>query len=567
MHDEERMNVVLLWHMHQPQYRDLRTGVVLQPWSYLHAIKDYVDMAAHLEAEPKARAVVNFTPILLEQLEEYVRQVDSFLNGHGSIQDPVLAQLAEPALPSAEEDRLRLVQHCMRANRERMIKRFKPYQRLARMADWYKEHPGSLIYASNQFLADILVWYHIAWMAESVRRRDSRLQRLEKKQLNYSLHDRRELLAIILEQLGSIIPRYRQLAEQGRVELCMSPYAHPIVPLLLDMNSARESLPEARLPVVTEYPGGRERAQWHLSAGRTVFERVFGQPPAGIWPSEGGVSQSALQLFAEQGFRWTASGSTVLHNSHDAEEHGCSHRVFRFGDADIDCVFRDDGLSDLIGFTYSDWHADDAVANLVEHMENIAAACPDRRNCLITIILDGENAWEYYPENGYHFLNQLYAQLSRHPRLRMSTVSEFLDTNQPAALHEQQLVAGSWVYGTFSTWIGDPEKNRAWELLVEAKRCFDEQVAKGGLSADERIAAERQLAICEGSDWFWWFGDYNPAETVSQFDHLYRLHLGNLYQSLNLEAPSYLAEVISRGGGAPSRGGVMRQHSETGEAS
>jgi alpha-amylase/alpha-mannosidase (GH57 family) len=561
---DKPMSVVLCWHMHQPEYRDMRTGTIHLPWTYLHAIKDYVDMAAHLEAVPGARTVVNFAPILLEQIEDYVEQVSAYLEGHGAIRDPILAELAEPALPGDERARLRLMQDCLRANRERMIERFEPYRRLATMAEWYEQHPESLIYASNQFLADLLVWYHLSWLAESTRRQDDRVRQLEDKACNYSVHDRRELLQIILEELRSILPRYRALAESGQVELCMSPYAHPIIPLLLDMNSAREAMPDVPLPVNTEYPGGEERARWHLQQGRETFQRVFGREPVGIWPSEGGMSQAALELFADSGFGWAASGGSVLDNSHDAHSKSCSHRVYRFGDAAIDCIFRDDGLSDLIGFTYSDWHAEDAVANLVVHMENIAELCPDREDCLITIILDGENAWEYYPENGYYFLNHLYQTLDQHPGLELTTFESFIGDSAHQPSREDKLVAGSWVYGTFSTWIGDPEKNRGWELLVEAKRRFDEQVSSGALTADELAAAEVQLAICEGSDWFWWFGDYNPSATVSQFDQLYRMHLANLYQLINVEAPPHLGDVISRGGGRPSRGGVMRHGSENG---
>ncbi|MDH5170849.1 MAG: glycoside hydrolase family 57 protein, partial [Gammaproteobacteria bacterium] len=375
--------------------------------------------------------------------------------------------------------------------------------------------------------------------------------------------DRRELLQIVLEQLQSIVPRYRALAERGQVELSMSPYAHPIVPLLLDMESAREAMPGVHLPVVTQYPGGEARVRWHLQQGLATFERVFGRKPAGLWPSEGGVSQEALALFGEYGFRWVASGGNVLNNSHDTTSRACSHRVYRFGDVAVDCIFRDDGLSDLIGFNYSDWHANDAVANLIGHMENIAKVCPDRNDCLIAVFLDGENAWEYYPENGYYFLDQLYRDLAEHPGLQLTTFEQFLKDKSPNPAHESHLKAGSWVYGTFSTWIGDPDKNRGWEILVEAKHTFDEQIAAGRLSADEVRAAELQLAICEGSDWFWWFGDYNPSATVNQFDQLFRMHLANLYQMLHVEAPPYLAEVISRGGGQPSRGGVMRQHSES----
>ena len=560
---ENPMSVVLCWHMRQPEYRDMRSGRVHLPWTYLHATKDYVDMAAHLEAVPEARAVVNFAPILLEQLEDYVHQIESYLEGHGVIKDPLLAELAEPALPGNAQARLRLMQDCLRANRERMIDRYQPYQRLAIMAEWYESHPQSLIYASNQFLADLLVWYHISWMAESVQRNDERLQRLRDKAHNFSLHDRRELLQIVLEQMQSIIPRYKELAARGQVELSMSPYAHPIIPLMLDMESAREAMPDVHLPVITQYPGGEERANWHLQKGLETFERVFGQRPVGLWPSEGGVSQEALALFAEHGFSWVASGGTVLHNSHDATSKSCSHRVYRFGEVALDCFFRDDGLSDLIGFSYSDWHAKDAVANFIGHMENIAKACPDHNDCLIVIILDGENAWEYYPENGYYFLDELYRGVTNHPGLELTTFERFQAEKTPNPAHEDHLSAGSWVYGTFSTWIGDPDKNRGWEILVEAKRTFDEQLAAGKLSAEEIAAAEQQLAICEGSDWFWWFGDYNPSATVNQFDQLFRMHLSNLYQMLRVEAPTYLSEVISRGGGQPSRGGVMRHHNES----
>jgi alpha-amylase/alpha-mannosidase (GH57 family) len=556
------MSVVLCWHMHQPEYRDLRSGSIHLPWTYLHAIKDYVDMAAHLEAVPGARAVVNFAPILLEQIEDYVTQVGDYLEGHGAIRDPVLAELAEPALPGNDPARLRLMRDCLRANRERMIERFEPYRRLATMAEWYEQHPDGMIYASNQYLADLLVWYHLSWLAESSRRSNERIQWLQEKACNYSMHDRRELLQIILEELRSIIPRYRALADSGQVELCMSPYAHPIVPLLLDMASAREAMPAVHLPVNTTYPGGEERARWHLERGLETFRRVFGREPAGLWPSEGGVSQASLALFEQAGFRWIASGGSVLDNSYEGHSTSCSHRVYRFGDAEIDCVFRDDGLSDLIGFTYSDWHAEDAVANLVGHMEHIAELCPDRDDCLISIILDGENAWEYYPENGFYFLQELYKALDAHPGLELTTFGDFTGSGKHTPAREERLVAGSWVYGTFSTWIGDPEKNRGWELLVEAKHSFDEQVAAGRLTADEIDAAEAQLAICEGSDWFWWFGDYNPSDTVSQFDQLYRMHLANLYQLINVEAPPHLGDIISRGGGHPSKGGVMRHHDE-----
>jgi alpha-amylase/alpha-mannosidase (GH57 family) len=219
--------------------------------------------------------------------------------------------------------------------------------------------------------------------------------------------------------------------------------------------------------------------------------------------------------------------------------------------------FRDGGLSDTIGFNYSDWHADDAVANLLHHLENIAEQCGEDQDCIVSIIMDGENAWEFYPQNGYYFLSTLYKQLSEHPQLELTTYSAYLDTN-PEVSKLSHIVAGSWVYGTFSTWIGDADKNRGWEMLCDAKAAFDRAV-DSGMTDEQRMAAEHQLAICEGSDWFWWFGDYNPMDTVSDFDELFRLHLSRLYLLMDIEPPEYLGHAFSHGGGTPLHGGTMRR--------
>jgi len=565
MAETDRMNVILCWHMHQPEYRDLRTGQYQFPWTYLHAIKDYVDMAAHLEAHPQARAVVNFAPVLIEQLVDYAAQVQGYLERGSAIRDTLLAALAEPPMPAAPETRLLLMKQCLRANEQRIIQRFPAYQRIAEMAQWVERSPEALSYLSNQFLIDLLVWYHLGWMAESVRRSDQRVRNLQQKAHGFTVHDRRELLQVILELLQSVVPRYRRLMHSGRVELAMSPYAHPIVPLLLDIKSGAEAQPEGLAPLIDAYPGGLDRARWHLRRGREVFEQHFGRPAEGCWPSEGALSNATLELLAEEGFRWTASGENVLRNSrggghgHEHEPgHQCRHRVYRIGEFGIDCFFRDDGLSDLIGFNYSSWHAEDVVANLMRHLEQIAASCPDCRNCAISIILDGENAWEYYPENGYYFLDALYRELSHHPRLQLSTFSEFLTANQPERAQLPTIKAGSWVYGTLSTWIGSADKNRGWEMLAEAKRHFDRVTASGQLAPDLLERAGLQLAACEGSDWFWWFGDYNPAQSVSDFERLFRLHLSNLYQLLGVEPPAYLSDSFTRGSGAPEMGGVMR---------
>lgn len=557
---KQPLKVVLCWHMHQPQYLDMESGRYQLPWTYLHAIKDYADMAAILEASSGGRAVVNFAPILLEQIADYAEQVQGYLHRKTPIRDPMLAALVTPALPADNESRLSLVKACLRANEQRLIARYAPYSTLASLARCVDDMPSVVRYFNQQYIIDLLVWFHLAWLGETVRREDKRVQSLIEKGGGFSQHDRRTLLEVIGELLDNLLPRYRRLAEAGKVELAMSPYGHPIIPLFLDLEAARDAEPRARMPVLSEYPGGAERARWHLEEGRRVFRELVGVEPTGCWPSEGAVSRDTLALLGESGFRWAASGEGVLRNSLNRGElePGCIHRPYQVeGGGGVTCFFRDDGLSDLIGFEYSEWHADDAVANLVHHLENIAEACADEPNRVVPIILDGENAWEYYPQNGYYFLTALYRTLAEHKGIELTTFAECVEDGlEPRVLPE--LVAGSWVYGNLATWIGDHDKNRGWDLLGEAKRAFDAAVADGRLEGEALRQAQRQLAICEGSDWFWWFGDYNPAEAVRDFDRLYRLHLANLYRLLEEEPPDELSQAISHGGGHPSRGGTMR---------
>ncbi len=558
------LKVVLCWHMHQPQYFDLESGQYQLPWTYLHAIKDYVDMAAIIEMTPGARAVVNFAPTLLEQLDDYSAQMKTYLRDGAPLRDPLLGALASTTMPADPEHRISLIKACLRVNEKRLIDRFPQFRLLADMAGCIEESPRTVRYLGEQYLIDLLMWYHLAWLGETVRRTDGRVLQLMKKTSGFVQHDRRMLLEIIGELLDGVLGRYRRLAEAGRIELSVTPYAHPIVPLLLDIDSAREAMPEVRLPHLPQYPDGEARARWHIREGIRVFERHFGAKPRGCWPSEGSVSTAAVKLFAEEGFAWVASGESVLRNSMHRlgmEANGCIHHPYQIDATKTHCFFRDDGLSDLIGFTYADWHGDDAVNNLIHHLENIAGACANDPNRVVSIIMDGENAWEYYPENGYHFLTALYRRLALHPDIELTTFSDCIDAGlKPTPL--KTLVAGSWVYGTFSTWIGDPDKNRAWDLLGDAKRAFDAAVAAGKLSGERLREAERQLGVCEGSDWFWWFGDYNPADSVRDFDRLYRLQLAKLYQLLGEEPPDELTHVLFHGGGTPQMGGVMRRGQE-----
>ncbi|MFM2288143.1 MAG: hypothetical protein RL684_1286, partial [Pseudomonadota bacterium] len=537
MNSTQRFPVVLFWHMHQPQYRDPLSGEYILPWTYLHAIKDYVDMAAHLEDCPGARAVVNFAPILLEQLEELAARVQAHLRDGTAIPDPVLRMLSEAPLPSDAGERLPLLQACLRAERTHLINRYPNYAQLATLAATLGT-AEAIGYASDQYLRDLAVWYHIAWLSETVKRRDARVAVLIDRERDYTAAHRRSLLELIGELLVGLLPRYRALAERGQVELSMSPYSHPILPLLIDFNAAREAQPGVSLPREPAYPGGVQRAHWHMREGLDVFTRVFGRPPAGCWPSEGAISGPALEVIERHGLKWIATSGNVLRGCL-AGEGGANPELgaWQAPGNSLHCYFRHDELSDLIGFSYSKWHGDDAVAHFVSELERVAREAQGREGALALVALDGENAWEHYPFNGYYFLKGLYEALASHATLELTTLGEFTARHP----HREQLprvVAGSWVHGTLATWMGDRDKNAGWDLLVEAKQAADEVLASSGLSAEARRAIERQLAQCESSDWFWWFGDYNPAEAVSQFDQLYRRQLATLYRRLGLEPPA-----------------------------
>jgi alpha-amylase/alpha-mannosidase (GH57 family) len=564
MSQSARLPVVLMWHMHQPQYRDALTGEYVLPWTYLHAIKDYVDMAAHLEALPAARAVVNFTPVLIEQLEEIAARVAQHLESGAALPDPVLALLGPAAVPRGATERLELLNACLRAQRKTMIERFAPFLELATLAESFAT-PERICYASDQFLHDLAVWYHLAWLGETVRRTDPLVAALTAQGRAFTAANRRDLLGLVGRLVGSIIPRFRTLSDAGQCELSLTPYAHPIVPLLIDFNAARQAQPTALLPRHGPYPGGAERAAWHMREGIRVFTEAFGKRPAGCWPSEGAISRETLELIEKFEFRWAASSTNVLRaslllSSDPARSLATRdfNRPYCLENAHLRCFFRDDELSDLIGFNYATWRGDDAAANFVAELAAQAQRLDGAPGHVLLIALDGENAWEHYPFNGYFFLSALYAALAAHPALELTTLAQ-CTARDPAPATLARVVAGSWVHGTLATWMGDAAKNAAWELLCEAKRAFDRAAFEGEAGRAARSAAERQLALCESSDWFWWFGDYNPADAVTQFDRLYRRQLVNLYRILELAPPENLSQPLSVGHGAPEHGGAMRR--------
>lgn len=588
---EPLLDLVFLWHMHQPDYRDHGVtrevgagdtpdgapdaghGEFVMPWVYLHALKDYSDMAAHLERHPKIRCVVNFVPVLLDQIEDYVDQFDT-----GCFRDPLLRLLATKDLHALSgADRAFIAQACFRSNHHTMLKPFAHYLRLYELHRLLTQQgDGALDYFSGAYFSDLLTWYHLAWTGEAERRQNPLIAKLMSKGEGYDATDRYALLTAIGGVVRRIIPRYRALVASGQIELSTTPNTHPLSPLLIDFRVARESQPDAALPLTDTYPGGRSRVRQHIEGALHSHKERFGAMPGGMWPAEGAISEGFVRQMEQAGVRWIASGEGVLRNSlsgsdvDPAKSARVAFQPWRLADAPgLTLFFRDERLSDLIGFDYAKWHGRDAARHLVGELEAIRAATPAGEQAVVSIILDGENAWEHYPYNGYFFFDDLYDLLAEHPGIRTTTYSEVLSVaGAPAPL--PKLVAGSWVYGTLSTWIGDAQKNRAWDLLCDAKKSYDLVLAGGRLDPEQVRCATRQLAVCESSDWFWWFGDYNPATAVASFDRLFRRNLAQLYRRLQIVPPTVLDQAISSGSGQSSAvddgvgNGAMRRATPTG---
>ncbi|OIP11478.1 MAG: glycoside hydrolase [Betaproteobacteria bacterium CG2_30_68_42] len=558
-----KLDLVLVWHMHQPDYRDHASGEFRQPWVYLHAIKDYCDMASHLERHPGVRAVVNFVPVLLDQIEDYVRQFAT-----GELRDPLLRMLVHPNLNELRAGERHLLREwCFRSNHVTMVT---PFPRYRRLHELYRSLEGggeaALDFLSGAFYADLVTWYHLSWIGETERRIRPLAAELLAKGEGFTHADRMHLFDALGQIVSGLLPRYRALAAAGRIELSATPYAHPIAPLLLDLKCAREAMPEAPLPDAMSYPGGRARVFTHIDQAAASHEHRFGARCEGMWPAEGAVSTAFLQLLAGRGLRWAASSESVLANSLRRAGGGSlperSHYLYRGYRIEaapgLAVFFRDEKLSDLIGFEYARWHGRDAANHFVGELDAIRSRAPAGATPLVSVILDGENAWEHYPYNGYYFFEDLYSSLEAHAFIRSTTFGRYLaDTPNLASL--PAVVAGSWVYGTLSTWIGSPDKNRAWDLLCAAKQSYDLVIDSGRLDEQEKAAAEAQLMVCEGSDWFWWCGDYNPRAVVRSFDELYRGNLAGLYARLKLPPPVELASPLSQGNAESESVGTMRR--------
>ncbi|PYV32210.1 MAG: glycoside hydrolase [Acidobacteria bacterium] len=534
--------LMLLWHMHQPFYKDLAEGVYMMPWVRLHALKDYYGMVAILEEFPSVHVTFNLVPSLLAQLEEY---------GRDAAREDDYRIAFEPVDHLTAAEKARLLVFAFQLNRENLLNRHPRFRELFERVRGIGSPGVAARLLTAQDYLDLQVLSQLAWFDEIYLARDSEVRRLVKKQRGFSEQDKASLRLKEIEIFKVMLEAYAKAEARGQIEISTSPFYHPILPLLSDSAVAAESHPGVRLPSRRFRRPEDARAQ--IGAAVEFHARLFGRPPRGMWPSEGSLSDEVLRLASEEGVEWSATDEGVLGRSlgKSFERRGDGtvsngselYRPHRFsgGKRPVTLFFRDHQLSDLIGFVYSRMPAGAAAEDLHRRI-HAAARSTGERPAVVSIILDGENAWEFFPGNGREFLRAFYGRIASDPGLRALTASEAAKAVEPGTL--AHIVPGSWINANFDVWIGAEEDNLAWDLLAEAREFFDANAHHRDPAKVE--LARQELWIAEGSDWCWWYGPEHSSAHDEEFDLLYRKHLSNIYRLLDASPPDELAVPIKR---------------------
>lgn len=542
------LRLAILWHQHQPYYKT--DGEYLLPWTRLHGTKDYLEMATALERFPGIRATINVVPSLLLQLRDYTE--------NGAV-DSVLRLSRVPAADLNDDDKRYMLRQFFLCNVDRMVLPYPRYRELYRASQEVGAEPSQegLERFTERDWRDLQVWYVLTWVGEYSRENEP-FAGLLRKGSDFTEEEKHALLEASIGILAEVIPTYRRLAESGQVELSVTPFYHPILPLLCDSYSALEAMPNANLP--ERHIRWPEDAGSQIERGITFFRESLGHDPRGMWPSEGSVSTASLELIRAHGLQWAASDEEILRRTLGTAERPFSHCFpWRVGTpaGPIRMLFRDREMSDSIGFVYASWDPEDAAKDFVkkalDRRTKIIAEYGEAAlgDAILPVILDGENCWEYYERNGRPFLEALYRELSNCEMLRTVTISEGIDEipDRPSRALGR-IASGSWIAGNFRIWIGHEEDNLAWDLLAEAREAL---VAARGHRAEEEIRrAYEEILMAQGSDWFWWYGDENTAANEDDFDRLFREHLRNVYTIIGQPSPDRLAEPIHRSDHAPS---------------
>ena len=509
----KKLYLLFLWHMHQPEYKNPLTDTYEMPWTFLHCIKDYYEMPWHVSRFENIKATFNLVPSLIKQILDYTDE---------NVKDKFLLSLKKRPEDLTVNEKRYLIPFLFNSNPKTMIKPFPRYYQLFLKKEQFSGNVENLF--SNQEILDLEVLFLLSWTGISLRKKSNLIKSLIEKSSDFTQEDKEKLLKELFSFLKEIIPFYKKLRESKKIEISTTPFYHPILPLLIDINSAKEATPEIVLPKVKA--SFKDHAEIHVDKAVYFFKEIFGEKPSGFWPAEGSISSDAVSLFSKKDIIWAASDEDVLFNSLGEREKRYIYKIYRYKDTFL--FFRDKTLSDLIGFTYSNWDPKAAASDFINRLKDIYNdfSFPP----MVSVILDGENAWEFYEKNGFEFFNNLYSSIEEEEWIETLTFSEILEKNiSPIKL--EKITAGSWIGGNFYTWVGHPEKNKGWELLSKTKEVFDKSLK------DKKEQALDYMLTAEGSDWFWWYGDDHYTPYADKFDMLFRGNLQKVYQILNVEPP------------------------------
>ncbi len=543
MSQSKKLSIAFYWHMHQPVYQLTTNGDYLMPWVRLHAVKDYLDMALWAKKFDRLKLNFNFVPALLDAIIDYAEK-----NAH----DIHSRLTITPEEQLNHEDKIFILNNFFDSNYQTMILTNEEYHRLYQIVQAHGTVNTEIF--TNQEYADIMALFNLAWIDPSFKTSNKELKRLVKKGKNYTLEDRIEIIELQREIIRKIIPTLKKLSDKNKIEITTSPYYHPILPILLDYKNIRKNAAtdDELLYLKTELDA---KVQTQMALDRV--EEIFGKRPKGIWPSEQCVSGKTLEMLSNLGVEWTISDEGILASSinfefeHDFKGylkepyHLLKSYQYKTKNSDIKMIFRDSTIHNLISFEYPH-HNPIATANdlydRIKVMQSKILSSPDKDH-LLTIALDGENCWENYFEDGASFLKTLYTLITEDETLETVLISDYLEHSKEHKLLNK-ITSGSWSNKSFKLWIDEPVKDLAWTYLKRVRQDFSEFVKREPLNPNIELA-RRELFICEGSDWFWWYGEPNDSGRDNIFDFIYRTRLKNIYRYLDLDTPKYLDEPIT----------------------
>ncbi len=529
-----KAKLLFLFHMHQPYYVDTAEKKAIMPWVRLHGIKGYYDIPYLINSLENTKITVNLVPSLIEQILLYSEK---------KISDLYLDLTLKSPSDMTDEEKLFLIDNFFSVNRKNFIFPSVNYSRLLELrgdSDNIDDLRKRLSFFTEQDLRDLQALFNLSWFGFAARKEFPEIKELLKKERSYTEDDIKLIVDIQFKVLGRIIPLYRELLAKGKIEISISPYFHPILPLIIDSDIGKVALPDRPFPPKFSYP---EHAKAHIVEGIQMFESVFGKKPSGMWPSEGSVSNDALELISGCKLKWIATDEEILKKSGFESMHKFEFLykpyVFR---QNLYCFFRDRELSDKIGFVYYNMEPVKALEDFLKHIKRIVQF-NDKKEPVIPIIFDGENPWEFYKNLAEDFLFTLFKGIEKCGFAETTTFSEAMESVNPGKL--DSIWPGSWINANFAIWIGHHEMNTAWSYLGRTAGFFEEKSKE--INDKEMLKnAKKELMVAEGSDWFWWYGDDFQVKGQEKFDILFLKHLSNVYRFLGEKEPVFLKTPIKK---------------------